>query len=84
MSYTKQLGPDATFEDIAKFVQSYDKEQLVGLQKPVQGKLFEILENAHENSDSDEYKSEIFETPNHPMVDIKKQIFSQEKVMAFN
>ncbi|WP_262588999.1 hypothetical protein [Candidatus Pelagibacter communis] len=72
MSYTKQLGSDATFEDIAKFVQSYDKEQLVGLQKPVQGKLFEILENAHENSDSDEYKSEIFETPNHPMVDIKK------------
>ena len=72
MSYTKQLGPEASFEDIAKFAQSYDKEQLVGLQKPVQGKLFEILENAHENSDSDEYKSEIFETPNHPMVDIKK------------
>lgn len=72
MSYTKQLGPDATFEDIAKFVQSYDADQLDGLQKPVQGKLFEILENAHENSDSDEYRSEIFETPNHPMVDIKK------------
>ena len=72
MSYTKKLGPDATFEEIAKFAQSYDKEQLAGLQKPIQGKLFEILENAHENSDNDEYRSEIFENPNHPIVDIKK------------
>jgi len=44
---------------------------LDGLQKPVKGKLFEILENAHENNDGDQYQSEIFESPNHPMVDIK-------------
>ena len=71
MSYTKQLGANATFEDISKFAQSYSTEQLDGLQKPVKGKLFEILENAHENNDGDQYQSEIFETPNHPMVDIK-------------
>jgi len=71
MSYTKQLGADASLEDISKFAQSYNTEQLDGLQKPVKGKLFEILENAHENNDGDHYQSEIFETPNHPMVDIK-------------
>jgi len=71
MSYTKQLGTEATFEDISRFAQSYSTEQLDGLQKPVKGKLFEILENAHENNDGDQYQSEIFETPNHPMVDIK-------------
>lgn len=71
MSYTKQLGSDASVEDISKFVQSYKSDQLDGLQKPVKGKLFEILENSHENSDSDQYQSEIFETSNHPMVDLK-------------
>ena len=71
MSYTKQLGSDSTFDDISKFAQSYSTDQLDGLQKPVKGKLFEILENAHENNDGDQYNSEIFETPNHPMVDIK-------------
>ena len=50
MSYTKQLGTEATFEDISRFAQSYSTEQLDGLQKPVKGKLFEILENAHENN----------------------------------
>ena len=71
MSYNKQLGPEATFEDIAKFAQSYSSDQLEGLQKPVKGKFFEILENAHENNDGDQYQSEIFEAPNHPMVDLK-------------
>ena len=71
MSYTKQLGPEATFEDIAKFAQSYSSDQLEGLQKPIKGKFFEILEDAHENNDGDQYQSEIFEKPNHPMVDLK-------------
>ena len=72
MSYTKALGPDASFQDIAKFVQSHDASQMEGLQKPVFGKLFEILENYHENNDGDEYTSEIFNSPNHPMADITK------------
>ena len=71
MSYTKQLGPEASFEDIAKFAQSYSVDQLDGLQKPVKGKFFEILESEHENNDGDQYQSEIYETPNHPMVDLK-------------
>ena len=70
-TYTKQLSPDATCEEIAKFVQSHDVDQFEGLQKPIKGKVFEILENTHENNDGDQYQSEIYETPNHPMVDLK-------------
>ena len=70
-SYTQKLGPDATCEDIAKFAQSHSTDQMEGLQKPVKGKLFEIMESQHENADGDEWTTEIHESPNHPMVDLK-------------
>jgi hypothetical protein len=61
---SKELG-------ISIFVQSHDVDQFEGLQKPIKGKVFEILENTHENNDGDQYQSEIYDTPNHPMVDLK-------------
>ena len=70
-AYNRQLGPDATCVDIAKFVQSHNQDQMKGLQEPVKGKLFELYENEHENGDQDEYKSEIYDSPNHPRVDLK-------------
>ena len=70
-AYPKSLGENASCEEIAKFVQSYSPEQLEGLQKPVKGKLFEVYENYHENNDGDNYKSELYDSPNHPRVDLK-------------
>ena len=68
-SYTRQLGPDATCVDIAKFAQSHNADQMDGLQKPVKGKLFEIMEQQHENADGDEWTTELEDSPNHPVVD---------------
>jgi len=68
-SYTRELGPDATCVDIAKFAQSHNADQMDGLQKPVKGKLFEIMEEKYEDTDSDEWSIELEDSPNHPVVD---------------
>ena len=68
-SFTNKLTPDASCEDIAKFAQSHDGNQLEGLQKPVKGKLFEIMERNAENADGDIWSIELEESPNYPVVD---------------
>ena len=40
-----------------------------GLQKPVKGKTFEILEKNYENADGDTWSIELEDSPNHPVVD---------------
>jgi len=68
-SYTKKLGADASCVDIAKFAQSHSADQMEGLQKPVKGKTFEILEKNYENADGDTWSIELEDSPNHPVVD---------------
>ena len=58
-SYTKKLGADASCVDIAKFAQSHSADQMEGLQKPVRGKLQEIMESTYENGDNDEWSTSI-------------------------
>ena len=68
-SYNKKLGADASCVDIAKFAQSHSADQMEGLQKPVKGKTFEILEKNYENADGDTWSIELEDSPNHPVVD---------------
>ena len=42
-----------------------------GLQKPVRGKLQEIMESTYENGDNDEWSTSISDSPTEPVVDMK-------------
>ena len=70
-SFTQKLGPEASCVDIAKFAQSHSADQMEGLQKPVRGKLQEIMESTYENGDNDEWSTSISDSPNEPVVDMK-------------
>ena len=69
-SFTQKLGPDASCVDIAKFAQSHSADQMEGLQKPVRGKLQEIMESTYENGDNDEWSTSISDSPTEPVVDM--------------
>lgn len=62
---------EATNEDLAKYVQSLEPPQLVGLQNNVKGIYHELRFAHEENADSDEYIVELFGTTNHPGADVQ-------------
>ena len=50
---------------------SHSADQMEGLQKPVRGKLQEIMESTYENGDNDEWSTSISDSPTEPVVDMK-------------
>lgn len=62
---------DATYEELAAYVQSMSPEQLAGLQNNVKGIYHELAFAARENGDGDEYIIELFENPNHLGADVR-------------
>ena len=53
MSFTSKLNPNASIEEIRTLAQSYNIEQLPGVDNLVQSKFYEILESNYENMDGD-------------------------------
>ncbi|MEC8989947.1 MAG: hypothetical protein VX656_01775, partial [Candidatus Latescibacterota bacterium] len=61
---------EATFEEIADHMRSYDPDQLPGVMSMVKGKLFERLVAYHENQDQDEWRAVLHEDESYPGSDI--------------
>lgn len=66
---------DASMDQIADHMNSYDAEQLVGVMNVVKGKLFERLVALYENTDGDEWRAVLHEDESYPGSDI---IFTNE------
>ncbi len=61
---------DASVDQIADHMNSYDAEQFVGVMNVVKGKLFERLVALHENADGDEWRAVLHEDESYPGSDI--------------
>ena len=66
MSFTNKLNPNASIDEIRTLANSYNAEQLPGVDNLVQSKFYEILESSYENMDGDYWTAELFTDPAHP------------------
>tara|TARA_Y100001936_G_C16034063_1_gene647400 strand:+ start:66 stop:1598 length:1533 start_codon:yes stop_codon:yes gene_type:complete len=71
MSFTSKLSPNASIDEIRTLAQSYNIEQLPGVDNLVQSKFYEILESNYENMDEDYWSAELFTDPSHPATDVR-------------
>ena len=71
MSFTNKLNSNASIDEIAELAQSYNTDQLPGVQNLIQSKFYEILETNYENMDEDKWSAELFANPNHPATDVR-------------
>ena len=71
MSFTNKLNPNASIDEIKTLAQSYNIEQLPGVDNLVQSKFYEILESNYENMDGDYWSAELFTNPTHPATDVR-------------
>jgi len=71
MSFTNKLNPNASIDEIKTLAQSYNIEQLPGVDNLVQSKFYEILESNYENMDGDYWSAELFTNPAHPATDVR-------------
>lgn len=62
---------NASIEELARYVQSMNPEQLAGLANNVKGIYHELSFMRRENNDGDEYVVELFEATNHPGADVR-------------
>ena len=62
---------NASVEEIAEHVRSMTQEQLVGFQNNVKGIYHELKYVAHENTDGDDVKAEVYDLVNHPGADVR-------------
>ena len=68
-AFPRQLGPDATPEEIGSLANSYSSNEIENIRRNVDAKFYEILETTHENADGDEWSAELMEGQNHPVSD---------------
>lgn len=67
---TVDLDDNASIHEIAKYIQKYDEEQLLGIINNIKGIYHEIRFVYEENNDYDEIMAEMFEDTNHPNSDV--------------
>lgn len=71
MSFTNKLSPNSSIEEIRDLAESYNSEQMAGVENLVQSKFYEILESTYENMDGDKWSAKLFKDPSHPATDVR-------------
>jgi len=67
----QKLGSEATPEEIAKYAQSLNSDELQNVKDGVAAKFFEVLETKAENADGDEWSASLEIQQNNPGFDAK-------------
>lgn len=67
---TIDLEDDASVQEVANYIQSYDEEQILGIINNVKGIYHEMKYVYEENNDEDSIMAEMFEETNHPDSDV--------------